>query len=89
MKDGASSPNYVSYLLRMWRESGAGEPSDKGKRPAWRASVVSTLTGRRRGFANLDELFDFLRRQENMILDGQPDDHQSEEGDSSLATTAT
>ena len=77
----------MSYLLRMWRESGAGEPSDKGKRPAWRASVVSTLTGKRRGFANLDELFDFLRRRENTLLDESPNDHPSEEGGSSLTAT--
>jgi hypothetical protein len=73
----------------MWRESGAGESSNEEDKPTWRASVVSTLTGKRRGFASLDDLVDFLRRQESTMLDGHPNEHQSEEGDSSLATTAT
>jgi hypothetical protein len=64
----------------MWRESGAGESSDEEEGPTWRASVVSTLTGKRQGFSSLDDLFDFLRGRENAILDRQPDDHQSEAG---------
>lgn len=49
-------PNsYISYLLRMWR-SGSGEM-------AWQASLESPLTGERRGFANLNDLWAFLLAQ--------------------------
>jgi hypothetical protein len=34
-----------------------------GRKATWRASLESTRTGERRGFASLDELFDFLREQ--------------------------
>jgi hypothetical protein len=34
-----------------------------GIKATWRASLESTCTGERRGFASLDELFDFLRNQ--------------------------
>jgi len=47
-------PDYVSYLLRLWRASDA-------EGAAWRASLESPHTGERRGFASLDELFGFLR----------------------------
>ena len=44
---------YKSYLLRLWRIDGeAGE--------LWRASLESPITGERRGFASLHELFVFL-----------------------------
>jgi len=49
-------PDHVSYLLRLWRED------DEGK-AVWRASVESSLGGERVGFASLEELFEFLRRQ--------------------------
>ena len=53
---GKKQPNYISYLLRVWRANGNGEI-------AWRASLESPHTGERTGFANLDELFVFLRQQ--------------------------
>lgn len=49
-------PDYVSYLLRLWRAS-------DGEDTVWRASLESPHTGERKGFASLDELFDFLRQQ--------------------------
>lgn len=73
----------------MWRESGTGGSSDEEVKPTWRASVVSTLTGKRRGFANLDDLFDFLRRQESTMLDRHLSHHQSGEGHNGLDTTET
>lgn len=58
----ANTPNetvedtgYRSYLLRLWREDGGQQ--------FWRASLQSTETGERRGFASLDALFGFLREQ--------------------------
>ena len=49
-------PDYLAYLLRLWRASG-----EEGA--VWRASLQSPRTGERIGFASLDELFDFLREQ--------------------------
>jgi hypothetical protein len=54
------SPYYLSYLLRLW---GVG----KGTESTWRASLESPMTGERRGFASLKDLFAFLQAQ----VDGQ------------------
>lgn len=48
-------PDYQSYLLRLWRV-------DEGENGV-QASLESTHTGERRGFANLEVMLDFLRRQ--------------------------
>lgn len=56
-------PGYLSYLLRLWRVSGDGEPHDMGSKTIWRASLESARTGEQRGFASLDQLFGFLREQ--------------------------
>jgi hypothetical protein len=46
---------YQSYLLRLWQvNEGEG---------GWRASLESAQTGERRGFATLDDLFDYVRSQ--------------------------
>lgn len=76
MSHGESSPDYVSYLLRIWREGASRESSHDEGKPTWRASVDNVLTGERRGFANLDELFDFLRRHEESRLDRCPTQEQ-------------
>jgi len=55
MSNRAKQPDYLSYLLRLWRE-GEGKTT-------WRASLESSHTGEQKGFANLDDLFDFLREQ--------------------------
>jgi len=47
--------DYLSYLLRLWK---VGEDG-----PVWRASLESSHSGERTGFAQLDDLFDFLRNQ--------------------------
>ena len=52
----------LAYLLRLWRMRGAGESG-------WRASLVSPDSGQRRGFASLEDLFLFLRRQTRMLSD--------------------
>jgi len=44
---------YEAYLLRLWESDQAGEL-------VWRASLESTDTGERRGFADLDSLFAYL-----------------------------
>jgi hypothetical protein len=49
-------PDYLTYLLRLWRMRGAGAAG-------WRASLASPDSGERHGFASLDDLFLFLRRE--------------------------
>ncbi len=49
---------YLSYLVRLWREASTA-PS------GWRASVEEASTGIRRGFADIDSLFAFLKAQTN------------------------
>lgn len=55
-------PDYLSYLLRLWRLSG-GEERSREEKTVWRASLESSYTGERLGFAGLEELIDFLREQ--------------------------
>ena len=49
-------PDYRTYVLRLWRMRAAGATG-------WRASLASPDTGERHGFASLDDLFLFLRRE--------------------------
>jgi hypothetical protein len=57
----AQQPDYLSYLLRLWRM--------KGGAAAWRGSIESPHTGERMGFGSLDELFAFLREQTGTMPD--------------------
>ncbi len=59
---GNEKPEYLSYLLRLWRGT-----SEEGA--IWRASLESSTTRARIGFASLDELFDFLRNQTGTAAD--------------------
>ena len=52
----SEQPDYLSYLLRLWREDGEGSTN-------WRASLESALTHERHVFPGLMELFAFLQRQ--------------------------
>jgi hypothetical protein len=52
----AKKQRYLSYLLRLW------QTSDR-KEQIWRASLQSPNSEVRRGFANLEELIDFLETQ--------------------------
>jgi hypothetical protein len=58
-KATGEQPDYLSYLLRLWRVSDDEEP-------AWRALLKSAHTGRQVGFGTLEELFEFLRMQADM-----------------------
>lgn len=49
-------PAYLSYLLRLWR-------APNGDDQPWRASLQDTMTGERRGFADLEALCAFLHTQ--------------------------
>ena len=61
--------DYLSYLLRLWREN--------GEKTGWRASLESSHTGERKGFASLDDLFDFLRGQIGAVSDASGDKSES------------
>ncbi|MCK5646645.1 MAG: hypothetical protein KAH97_07675 [Anaerolineales bacterium] len=61
---GFCEMGYRSFLLRLW------QVDTEGKR-AWRFSLENSVTGERRGFANLGELLVFLLDE---ICDGQEDE---------------
>ena len=61
---------YISYLLRLWQIRSGGEL-------VWRASLESPHTGERKGFASLDDLFDFLRGQIGAVSDASGDKSES------------
>ena len=47
---------YLAYLLRLWQVG-------SGQEATWRASLEDAHTGERQGFADLDDLFHFLRQE--------------------------
>jgi hypothetical protein len=47
------SNNKCSFILRLWQ-------AEQSNTPDWRASVEIPETGRRIGFASLEQLFAFL-----------------------------
>jgi hypothetical protein len=53
---GGGARDYAAYLLRLWRERGGGTTR-------WRASLQDPHSGERVGFASLEELFGYLRRE--------------------------
>jgi hypothetical protein len=59
-------PDYCTYVLRLWRMRGEGAAG-------WRASLMTPASGERHGFANLDDLFLFLRRQTGAGAEGEDD----------------
>ena len=62
----SKQPDYLSYLLRLWRDDGNG-PNN------WRASLESALTGERHVFPSLMELYTFLERQTVTRCDADED----------------
>jgi hypothetical protein len=62
--------DYVSYLLRIWREKGKGQP-------VWRASLERSRTAERQVFPSLEELFEYLLQQQTSVAfdaDGDNDE---------------
>lgn len=57
-------PDYLSYMLRLWRARERGPPD-------WRASLQSPQTSERVSFATPDELFAFLREQMGLVPDAE------------------
>ena len=60
-------PDYVSFLLRLWRVSDEDKSQPGAEKAVWRASLENPHTGQQKGFTGLDELFDFLRAQTEEI----------------------
>jgi hypothetical protein len=56
----------ASYLLRLWRVGDA-------EGPTWRASLKSVHNGEQVGFASLDDLFHFLRKETGTLLGADRD----------------
>ena len=67
---------YISYLLRLWQ-------TQDGTRSIWRASLEDPRSGECRGFADLEQLWVFLKQE--IITDGgrgeQPAFQTEKEGD--------
>lgn len=53
------APRYQSYLLRCW-EVRSQQPDQP---PTWRFSLQNPQTEQKHGFADLEELVDFLRAE--------------------------
>lgn len=49
MTQWLQEPEYQAYLLRIWKDSGQ-----------WRFSIEAVDTGRRQGFAGIEQLVAFL-----------------------------
>jgi len=64
-------PVYLSYLLRLWRVSGDQGSHRVEERTIWRASLESSRIGGRKIFANLSDLFAFLREQTRAQVEGE------------------
>ena len=57
-------PEYLSYLLRLWRTEGVGQAA------TWHASLEDPRSGETYHFASLEEAVAFVQRQ--MGLPSQP-----------------
>ena len=60
--------DYIAYLLRLWREKG-------GVSTRWRASLQDPHSGERIGFASLEELIVYLRREMGELLERDVETH--------------
>jgi hypothetical protein len=47
---------YISFMLRLWL-------TQDGTQSIWRVSLEDPVSGERRGFANIEQLCAFLKRQ--------------------------
>lgn len=70
-------PEYLSFLLRLWRESGS-EIANGVEGSVWRASLERPQAGERLGFASLVDLFVFLENETKPSSPGSQ--HPEEEG---------
>jgi hypothetical protein len=66
-------PDYLSYLLRLWRENAKGQT-------AWRASLERSRTAKRQVFPSLDDLFRHLQRRTGAVFDADGNDDKATTG---------
>jgi len=57
---------YYAYMLRLWRGITEGDSS-------WRASLEDPETGTRQGFADMQELFGYLKDRTDEQADAPAD----------------
>ena len=71
-KPAKQQRRYLSYLLRLWQESGGDPAHGNAPRspPLWRASLERPQGGERLGFASLADLFAFLQNETGLGLPG-------------------
>ena len=75
-----AQPDYLAYLLRLWRVSRAEESQGSDVSAAWWASLEDPHTGEQRAFASLEALFDSLKEQTGGCGRGTPTQVRPEEG---------
>jgi hypothetical protein len=63
--------DYYSFLLRLWRVSDGNDETE------WRASLQDGLTSEPVSFANLEELFVYLRQLACAVPDRNEDERGS------------
>jgi hypothetical protein len=65
--------DYLSYLLRLWRENGEGQT-------VWRASLERSRTARRQVFPGLEDLCEYLQRRTGVAFGADADDDETTTG---------
>ena len=60
-------PDYIVFILRLYRVRGQPENQPSPTEKVWRVSLDNPRTHERQGFASLDGLFDFLREQIDVV----------------------
>ena len=71
---------YASYLLRLWQTQQEGAL-------IWRASLESSTTGERQGFAGMADLYAFLEQVTALIDEDKPGSHAAKCGDDHLGVS--
>lgn len=71
-------PDYLSYLLRLWRVGG-GDGESHRTEASWRASVENARTGATTSFADLEALFAFLREQMGWVAEAGQEKNREED----------
>jgi hypothetical protein len=64
MVENETPKQYQAYLVRIWSVK-------KTEGVIWHAFITNAHTSESRGFANLDELFDYLRQQAPQELESR------------------
>ena len=68
-KSTGEQPDYLSFLLRLWRMSGSEGAQRDAEAIVWRASLQDTLTNERVNFSSLQDLVVYLRQRMGLLSD--------------------